>query len=154
MHTTMMTVPLSLNSVLERAGCLFPGREIVSRRPDKTLARHTYGPWHQRTRALAAAQQPGHPHHGRWRLPRGMCLLVGGAAAPEALVRAFDAHGIWLLQGWGMIESSPLAMVCYPRPELADASADKRYRRAAMAGVPVPPLALSSAAIVRGFRTQ
>jgi fatty-acyl-CoA synthase len=75
---------------------------------------------------------------GRWQLPRGMRSLVGGAAVPEALIRAFDKHGVWLLQGWGMTETSPLATVSYPRAELADASADERYRRAAMAGVPVP----------------
>jgi fatty-acyl-CoA synthase len=75
---------------------------------------------------------------GRWKLPAGMRSLVGGAAVPEALIRAFDKHGVWLLQGWGMTETSPLATVSYPRAELRGASADERYRRAAMAGVPVP----------------
>ena len=55
MLTTMMDVPLSLNHLLERAGALFPTQEIVSRLPDKTLVRHSYAEWHQRTRALAAA---------------------------------------------------------------------------------------------------
>jgi fatty-acyl-CoA synthase len=67
-----------------------------------------------------------------------MRSLVGGAAVPEALVRAYDRHGVWLLQGWGMTETSPLATVSYPRAELAGAGADERYRRAAMAGVPAP----------------
>lgn len=75
---------------------------------------------------------------GRWKLPPGMRSLVGGAAVPEALIRAFDRHGVWLLQGWGMTETSPLATVSYPRAELKDAPADERYRRAAMAGVPAP----------------
>lgn len=75
---------------------------------------------------------------GKWKLPNGMRSLVGGAAVPESLIRAFDAHGIWLLQGWGMTETSPLATVSYPRAELHGASADERYKRAAMAGVPVP----------------
>jgi fatty-acyl-CoA synthase len=81
----------------------------------------------------ALVEQPG-----RWTLPAGLRSLVGGAAVPEALIRAFDRHGVWLLQGWGMTETSPLATVSYPRPELADAGIDERYRRAAMAGVPVP----------------
>jgi fatty-acyl-CoA synthase len=81
----------------------------------------------------AQAQEPG-----RWKLPEGMRSLVGGAAVPESLIRAFDKHGVWLLQGWGMTETSPLATVSYPRAELHDAPADERYRRAAMAGVPVP----------------
>jgi fatty-acyl-CoA synthase len=75
---------------------------------------------------------------GRWKLPAGMRSLVGGAAVPESLIRAFDRHGVWLLQGWGMTETSPLATVSYPRAELQAAGADERYRRAAMAGVPVP----------------
>jgi fatty-acyl-CoA synthase len=37
-----------------------------------------------------------------------------------------------------MTETSPLATVSYPRAELRDADANERYRRAAMAGVPVP----------------
>ncbi|MDE2148134.1 MAG: AMP-binding protein, partial [Burkholderiales bacterium] len=74
----------------------------------------------------------------RWKLPAGMRSLVGGAAVPESLIRAYDRHGVWLLQGWGMTETSPLATVSYPRAELKDAGADERYRRAAMAGVPAP----------------
>jgi fatty-acyl-CoA synthase len=81
----------------------------------------------------ALTEQPG-----RWKLPTGLRSLVGGAAVPEALIRAFDKHGVWLLQGWGMTETSPLATVSHPRMELADAGLDERYRRAAMAGVPAP----------------
>ena len=75
---------------------------------------------------------------GRWTLPAGMRSLVGGAAVPESLVRAFDKHGIWIMQGWGMTETSPIATISYPRAELKDASADERYRRAAMAGTVAP----------------
>ena len=75
---------------------------------------------------------------GRWKLPSGMRSLVGGAAVPESLIRAFARHGIWLMQGWGMTETSPLATVSYPRAELQSAGDDERFRRAAMAGVPVP----------------
>ena len=75
---------------------------------------------------------------GRWKLPAGMRSLVGGAAVPEALIRAFAKHGIWIIQGWGMTETSPLATVSYLRNELKDAGIEERYRRAAMAGVPVP----------------
>jgi fatty-acyl-CoA synthase len=81
----------------------------------------------------ALVEQPG-----RWKLPQGLRSLVGGAAVPESLILAFDRHGVWLLQGWGMTETSPLATVSYPRAELKGAGDDERYRRAAMAGVPVP----------------
>jgi fatty-acyl-CoA synthase len=94
--------------------------------------------WMGLIQAYDAAQEPGSPNHGRWRLPQGMRSLVGGAAVPEALIRAFDKHGIWILQGWGMTETSPVATVSYPRAELRDSGVDEKYRRAAMAGVPVP----------------
>jgi fatty-acyl-CoA synthase len=79
------------------------------------------------------AEQPG-----RWKLPAGMRSLVGGSAVPEALIRAFARHGVWLVQGWGMTETSPLATVSYLRNELKDAGDEERFKRAAMAGVPVP----------------
>ena len=57
MRSTMMDVPLSLNHLLDRAGELFARNEIVSRLPDKSLRRHTYGEYYARTRKLAAALQ-------------------------------------------------------------------------------------------------
>ena len=75
---------------------------------------------------------------GRWKLPAGLRSMVGGSAVPEALIRAFARHGISLGQGWGMTETSPLATVSYRRAELKDASEDEHFRRAAMAGCPVP----------------
>jgi fatty-acyl-CoA synthase len=53
--STMMPAPLSLNRLLEHAGRLFPQSEVVSRLPDKSLRRHSYAEWYQRTRALASA---------------------------------------------------------------------------------------------------
>ena len=94
--------------------------------------------WMSLIQTFDAAQAEDSPNRGRWKLPKGMRSLVGGAAVPEALIRAFDRHGIWILQGWGMTETSPVCTISYPRAELRDASQDERYRRAAMAGVPVP----------------
>ena len=75
---------------------------------------------------------------GRWKLPDGMRSLVGGAAVPEALIRAFAKHGVTIGQGWGMTETSPLATSSYLRAEVVGLGEDERFRRAAMAGVPVP----------------
>src|SRR5262245_5334494 len=55
MRATMMDVRLSLNDVLERARTIFSGNQIVSRLPDKSLRRHSYGEYVARTRTLAAA---------------------------------------------------------------------------------------------------
>ena len=54
-RSTMMPVHLSLNHFLERAGQLFASNEIVSRLPDKSLRRHSYGAFYARTRQLAQA---------------------------------------------------------------------------------------------------
>jgi len=75
---------------------------------------------------------------GRWKMPAGMRSIVGGAALPESLIRAFERHGVWLVQGWGMTETSPLATVSFQRAELKDAPPEERYRRAAMQGNIVP----------------
>jgi len=55
MLTTMMNVPLTLDRLLERAGTLFPKVEIISRKPDKSLHRATYGDMYRRARQLAQA---------------------------------------------------------------------------------------------------
>ncbi len=52
---TMMEFPLTLATILERAGKLFGHVEVVSRRPDKALLRQTYGDLYRRARRLAAA---------------------------------------------------------------------------------------------------
>jgi fatty-acyl-CoA synthase len=45
--------------------------------------------------------------------------LIGGAAAPEALVRALqDEHGVAVSHAWGMTETSPTGTVAAPTPEL------------------------------------
>jgi fatty-acyl-CoA synthase len=48
---------LTLTSLLERAGTLFPDVEIVSQRPDNSTHRYTYGDFYRRARALAAVLQ-------------------------------------------------------------------------------------------------
>jgi fatty-acyl-CoA synthase len=57
MWSTMMSSQLTLDSILERAGNLFHTVEIVTRRPDGTRQRYTYGDFHRRARALAESLQ-------------------------------------------------------------------------------------------------
>jgi fatty-acyl-CoA synthase len=57
MKGTMMDFPLTLVPILERAGKYFPQVEIVSRMPDRSLHRTTYGEFYRRTKRLAAALQ-------------------------------------------------------------------------------------------------
>ncbi len=73
---------------------------------------------------------------GRWRFPKGLRTLVGGAAVPESLIRAYAKHGVKVDQGWGMTETSPVCTIAYPKAAFTDQ--DEIFRRKATAGVPVP----------------
>jgi fatty-acyl-CoA synthase len=55
MRGTMMDFPLTLPTILERAGKIFPRVEIVSRKPDKSVTRSCYGEFYRRARRLASA---------------------------------------------------------------------------------------------------
>jgi fatty-acyl-CoA synthase len=55
MDGLMMDHPLTIVDLFERAGRYFPTREIVSRRPDKSLQRSTYADFHARVLKLANA---------------------------------------------------------------------------------------------------
>ena len=55
MRGTMMDFPLTLPAILERSGKLFHRVEIISRRPDRTIVRTTYGDFYRRARRLADA---------------------------------------------------------------------------------------------------
>src|SRR2546429_3509827 len=55
MRGTMMDFPLTLPTILERAGKFFPRVEIISRKPDKSIAHTNYGNFYRRARRLADA---------------------------------------------------------------------------------------------------
>ena len=55
MRGTMMDFPLTLTTILERAGKLFPTTEIVSRLANGELHRTNYGNLYRRAHALAEA---------------------------------------------------------------------------------------------------
>ncbi|HXZ69275.1 MAG TPA: long-chain fatty acid--CoA ligase [Streptosporangiaceae bacterium] len=55
MDGLMMDYPLTVPALLDRAACYFPGVEVVSRRPDRSLARSSYGEVRRRAHQLAGA---------------------------------------------------------------------------------------------------
>src|SRR5215813_5626422 len=57
MKGTMMDYPLTLHTILERIPRHYAGVEIVSRLPDGSIHRYTYGDFYHRARALAEALQ-------------------------------------------------------------------------------------------------
>jgi fatty-acyl-CoA synthase len=56
---------------------------------------------------------------------RGLC---GGSAVPVGLMRGFqERHGIEILQGWGMTETSPVCSVALP-PDDVEVGSDEYWR--------------------------
>jgi len=55
MRGLMMDFPLTVPALLERAGSIFGKVEIVSRHPDRSLSRYTWGDLYRRTRRLGGA---------------------------------------------------------------------------------------------------
>ena len=74
----------------------------------------------------------------RWRLAPGMRMVVGGAAAPESLIRAFDRFNLRVLHGWGMTETSPVGLVSFEKRELGAMPGDARAALRAKQGIPLP----------------
>ena len=55
-------------------------------------------------------------------------VLVGGSAAPRALIEKFDVLlGVYVIHAWGMTETSPLATIGTPLPEHARLERQARY---------------------------
>jgi fatty-acyl-CoA synthase len=65
-------------------------------------------------------------------------MLVGGAAVPRAMIAAFHGHGIPIVQGWGMTETSPVASTGALPHDLAHIDQEAKFDLMALAGIPLP----------------
>jgi fatty-acyl-CoA synthase len=54
--------------------------------------------------------------------------LCGGAQVPRTLMEGFERHGVRILQGWGMTETSPLVTVARPPAGVTDPEEHMAYR--------------------------
>ncbi|WP_221090817.1 long-chain fatty acid--CoA ligase [Deinococcus aquaedulcis] len=68
-------------------------------------------------------------------------LVVGGSAAPEAMIRAFERHGLTMLQAWGMTETHPLGTASGV-PVGVQAQSDEGFTLRAKQGRAVPLIEL------------
>ncbi|WP_339094751.1 long-chain fatty acid--CoA ligase [Deinococcus sp. VB142] len=83
---------------------------------------------------LDRAQQDGQPYD----LSRIERMIVGGSAAPEAMIRAFEErHNLRLVQAWGMTETHPLGTASGVPPRV-DPCSDEGYKLRAKQGRTVP----------------
>jgi fatty-acyl-CoA synthase len=75
----------------------------------------------------------------RWDLSRMKGMLVGGSAAPRAMIAGFkERHGLVVCHGWGMTETSPVATVAALPGELHEADEETQFDYIAMQGLPLP----------------
>ncbi|MGA2961690.1 MAG: long-chain fatty acid--CoA ligase [Candidatus Korobacteraceae bacterium] len=75
---------------------------------------------------------------GNHKLAPGLQLLVGGSAAPEAMIRAYDRLGIEVVHAWGMTELSPVGTISRLRAHMRGLPADERYAVRATQGTALP----------------
>jgi fatty-acyl-CoA synthase len=74
----------------------------------------------------------------RWDLSSLNRLLVGGSAVPKSMIEGYHKHGLTIVQGWGMTETSPLASTSVVPPDLDDAPLDEQFEYRARQGHPAP----------------
>ena len=63
---------------------------------------------------------------------------VGGAPLPEAMIRGYEGHGMRLIHGWGMTETSPLGTIGGLKSAMLDLPDDERIAMLAKQGLPPP----------------
>jgi fatty-acyl-CoA synthase len=74
----------------------------------------------------------------KWKLPREISAMCGGAAPPEGLIRALDKYGIHITHLWGMTETSPLATTCGVRAHMSEWPEEKQYKVRSRQGSSAP----------------
>ena len=62
-------------------------------------------------------------------------VTCGGAAVPTSMMKAFEEqHGVRIVQAWGMTETSPVATIARPLPDIPD---DQHWAQRSKQGRPV-----------------
>ncbi len=74
----------------------------------------------------------------RWDLGSLAQVNLGGAAVPVSLIEGFERHGLAIIQGWGMTETSPLGTVSKLPADLETLDPREQYEYRARQGTPIP----------------
>ncbi len=75
----------------------------------------------------------------RWDVSSLEAMVVGGAAAPQAMIEGFKKrHGLEVVHAWGMTEMTPVGTVSRVKSTLRDLGEAERFRLRATQGLPVP----------------
>lgn len=67
-------------------------------------------------------------------------VLIGGSAAPQALIEWFDERDITLLHGWGMTEMSPMGALAHLKDGLQDLDDEDQVDLRSKQGLTLPGL--------------
>ncbi|MFB6180220.1 MAG: long-chain fatty acid--CoA ligase [Halorientalis sp.] len=67
-------------------------------------------------------------------------VIVGGSAAPKAMIEFFDDRGVEVLHAWGMSEMSPLGTVSHLKSDLEDADYETQVDKRSKQGLIEPGL--------------
>ena len=65
-------------------------------------------------------------------------IVIGGSAAPPAMIQGYDRHSIAVMHAWGMTEMTPLGTLCTVPSSVRDLSPDEQLRYRGKQGTPLP----------------
>jgi len=115
-HANAWGLPYS--SVLAGAKLVFPGPHLdaesildLCEREQVTFSGGVPTVWLAIIQNLESGQR-------KWKLHPKLRTVVGGSAAPPAMIEKFDKFGITTVHAWGMTEMSPLGTVAHLKPHL------------------------------------
>jgi fatty-acyl-CoA synthase len=74
----------------------------------------------------------------RWDLGSLQCINLGGAAVSTSLIEGFERHGLTIVQGWGMTETSPLGTLSRLPADLEGDPLEEQFEYRARQGPPIP----------------
>lgn len=78
-------------------------------------------------------------HPKKWELSRLRQMMVGGSAAPPAMIDGFaKRHGLNVVHAWGMTETNPVGSIARVKQSLADTSEEAQLGYRASQGYAVP----------------
>lgn len=67
-------------------------------------------------------------------------VIVGGSAAPEAMIRRFDEYDVELVHAWGMTEMSPVGTLAHVKQPYQDSGYEEQLEKRKTQGLLVPGL--------------
>ena len=74
----------------------------------------------------------------RWDLGSLTRVNVGGAATPTSMIEGFHRHGLTIVAGWGMTETSPVGTVSHLPSDLETAAPADQFEYRTRQGTPIP----------------